>query len=1220
MSGRRRKPYSGTVETLEARIVLGYFSSDPIDETSLPPGPTCCPGSPMYAPQPNSGPGRSSATEKPVRNFDGTAVIFTADLQASASPFGLPWGHTRTWSGLNNSGPNGNGWAISELPYVVIGGGTNGTSHPGDPPGGGVMPGTDYDDRLSVIAGGTTTYTFSIPSTGPYTSYAPWGAELSKLEFIPNPSPALRLTDPHGNITEFYDVRRDTNDKPVAGSMAEDLPQKYGRFKSYTSANGTTKSTASYDVNGYLTSVTFNDTATGDAGRLSYAYTSVTNDLVAAAAGATAQLLASVTLERPDGLSGWIAVQRAQYTYYTGRVSDGLGGWLNDPDGRLGDLKLAQIDNASGSGGSITWHGVDTKYYRYYKFTGESNYVTSKGPTNASATTGGPNPIQPAYGSYNPISPDPLDMLVFSGLKTVVEGAEYARMAAAIPGYQTASDSSLKPYVNHYFKYERWADHVGADGNPTWYGSDYWNWNINYHWRTGYRLGTRYRVTEEIAQGAGCSSCTGGQGTYKYEYAGNNDPTGISYHSIEYNTWRMKTTEYIPGNSVAWGDHDRRVNYTNEFGQTLLSVFVDVEEPSLPVTGSFRFPGDPNYWLTVPNHSFSIGDRLAITGILPQLFNGVFTVAEVIGDDIRFWLPPTYYGTFTNGDAPEPWINQTVNGTLNSTTVTRVAGEWATYFRYDNQGRLIMQAEPSAVDGYEDVYLDLLHEASGNFEFLDNNSGLIQTFEYYTSTTATGTVAGGVDGLIRAIYVQQGELGTPIVQGVTTYYARTTSGATVHQIATETVFGLDYGTALDFSDREPHTTSYTYTWFSGTNQVESTVVSLPVISSGQNGPGTADVISVVNDRYGRPIWTRDGDGFINYTAYDALTGAVVKSIRDVNTTQTSDFTALPSGWVTPVGGGLHLITQSEVDGLGRTIKEIDPNSNVTYIVFNDAQREYRIYRGWNATTHTTTGPIEVTREYRPVASAPSGQQAVYYEVLTTSATPTFNLTTGAPTGQEIINASNIQSLRRDITNSGGQIIETDVFFSLVGITYAVATAQLGVASNNSTTGNYHADTYHYDQRGRLDRVLSPTGTITRTVHDDLGRVVSVWVGTNDTGATDFDPDGTGTPNNMVQVEGYTYDHGGIGDSNLTKVTLYPGGGANARVTDYFYDWRDRLVATKSGVQVSEATAVNRPITFMTLDNLGQVTAHEVFDGDGVSIADSNSDGVPDKPSSSLLRA
>ena len=45
----------------------------------------------------------------------------------------------------------------------------------------------------------------------------------------------------------------------------------------------------------------------------------------------------------------------------------------------------------------------------------------------------------------------------------------------------------------------------------------------------------------------------------------------------------------------------------------------------------------------------------------------------------------------------------------------------------------------------------------------------------------------------------------------------------------------------------------------------------------------------------------------------------------------------------------------------------------------------------------------------------------------------------------------------------------------------------------------------------------------------------VWVGTNDTGATNSDPTGGGAAgNNMVQVTGNQYDNGAAGgDNNLT---------------------------------------------------------------------------------------
>src|SRR5205823_2686913 len=122
---------------------------------------------------------------------------------------------------------------------------------------------------------------------------------------------------------------------------------------------------------------------------------------------------------------------------------------------------------------------------------------------------------------------------------------------------------------------------------------------------------------------------------------------------------------------------------------------------------------------------------------------------------------------------------------------------------------------------------------------------------------------------------------------------------------------------------------------------------------------TADQEAVYNDTYGRPIWRKDADGYLTYTAYDQPTGAVVKTITDVDTTHTSDFQNLPSGWSTPSGGGLHLIRLYEVDDKGRTTKETDPAGNVTYTVYNDANDEVRTYAGWNSTTLTPTGPTQV---------------------------------------------------------------------------------------------------------------------------------------------------------------------------------------------------------------------------------------------------------------------
>ena len=516
--------------------------------------------------------------------------------------------------------------------------------------------------------------------------------------------------------------------------------------------------------------------------------------------------------------------------------------------------------------------------------------------------------------------------------------------------------------------------------------------------------------------------------------------------------------------------------------------------------------------------------------------------------------------------------------------------QWLTYDRYDGQGRLIEEAEPSAVTGYSNGYSDLLDFQNGTSPYLAHSSGLIYLYDYGTTTTATATTPGDVAGYSKDDKVQDGQAGTPILLDSTQYFAHTGGTATIYPVATQTVYRNTDGTGAE-------TTSYSYTWYAGSNLEQSATVRQPVVSAVENGPGTADVSTTYFDTYGRPIWTRDGDGYLNYTAYDNATGAVTEQITDVNTKDTGEFSNLPAGWTTPAGGGLNLVTTDQVDGLGRPTEITDPNHNITYIVYDDPDHEVRTYQGWNAGTGTPTGPTEVVRD--DLAHG-------YTETLTMSATP--HLTGGVPDGTEPI--SNIQSLERDLTNPGGQLIEVDQYVSLNGVTYAT-TPYLGTAGTN-----YNPTYYGYDDSGDLQRVQDAVGTITDTLYDGLDRPVSTYVGTNDstTNGQPWSPGNAASASNMVLVSRNQYDGNGVGDGNLTQTTLYPDShAADNRVTQNVYDWRDRLVATKSGVQASEDTTTHRPIYYYDLDNLDEVTAVSQYDGDGVTLTGA-------KPSASLLRA
>jgi RHS repeat-associated protein len=447
---------------------------------------------------------------------------------------------------------------------------------------------------------------------------------------------------------------------------------------------------------------------------------------------------------------------------------------------------------------------------------------------------------------------------------------------------------------------------------------------------------------------------------------------------------------------------------------------------------------------------------------------------------------------------------------------------------------------------------------------------LIQLTDYYSTTTATPTTPGGVASFVEDTAIQNGQYSTPVLQQTTQYFAQSVNGSDVFPVANSTVYTNSDGTGAE-------TTNYSYTWFPNTVQMQSATVTAPTVSAAQNGSGSAATITAFYNIYGQMIWTKDAKGNISYTQYDLQTGAVTKTITDVNTADTGDFANLPAGWTTPSGGGQEFIATYQVDDLGRTIEATDPNGNVTYTVFDDPDQEVRVYTGWNSATGMPTGPTEVTINNRADG---------YVEKLTMSAAP--HLTNGVPDATEPI--SDIQSLTRTYY-SGAEATATDDYFNLAGLSYS--SGVMGVAGVN-----FYQTLYGYDANGNRNRIVDPQGTITRTVYDAQNRVTSAWVGTNDTPAS-----GTWSPSNpagMTEVVSNQYDNNGVGDGNLTQTVQYPGSGQPNRETDYYYNWRNEQVAEKAGVESSETDGVNRPLTVTTLDNLGQAIETQLYDGDGIT--------------------
>jgi hypothetical protein len=476
------------------------------------------------------------------------------------------------------------------------------------------------------------------------------------------------------------------------------------------------------------------------------------------------------------------------------------------------------------------------------------------------------------------------------------------------------------------------------------------------------------------------------------------------------------------------------------------------------------------------------------------------------------------------------------------------------------------------VTGFSTSDADLVGWSGSSATYVSSSAGLITTYTLGSSTTATTSAAGNVAGYLEATAIQQGTGGTSVPEQAYTYIANTAGGVTVYKPTSDTVYSGTGGSGAE-------TTSYTYSYYSGTNAVYSITTTLPTISTGDNGSGSANTTETVYSPFGQPIWTMDADGYLGYAQYDTFTGAVTETITDVNTSVGTDFANKPTGWSTIAGAGLNRVTSYTVDTLGRDTQETSPDGSVTYWVYDDALMETREYDGWNSSTDTATGPTKVTTD---------NLAGGYIDTFTMSATPAVS--SGVPTGSESI--ADIQSLTREWVNIGGQTTEQDAYFNLGGLSY-------GTSMGTSGT-NYYATLYGYDGAGEPSVTVSPQGTIYITVYSD-GRKESTWVGTDDTPSTGtWSPSNNSSPCNMVEAESFQYDGGGSGDGNLTQTIQYPNGSTGERVTDFWYDWRDRKVAEKDGVSSSESDGVNRPLTVWTYDNQGEVTETQTYSGDGVT--------------------
>ncbi|MCH8991747.1 MAG: RHS repeat-associated core domain-containing protein, partial [Acidobacteria bacterium] len=482
--------------------------------------------------------------------------------------------------------------------------------------------------------------------------------------------------------------------------------------------------------------------------------------------------------------------------------------------------------------------------------------------------------------------------------------------------------------------------------------------------------------------------------------------------------------------------------------------------------------------------------------------------------------------------------------------------DWIDYYLFNSDAYEIQHAHPSAVTAYDDSVADL------NVT-LRTNAGLIDVTDYYSTTTATESTAGGVANFVQFTKLKQGSSGTEIKQSETKYFFRSAGGGESYPIAEQTVY-------RDTAAAQPVTTSYAYTWHTGVTQIEQTTTTFPVISSGQNGTGTPDQQTERFDVYGKRLWLRDPRGFISNFTYDDVTGTMTQQIEDVDGAKVT----LPSGWSTPAGGGLNLVTDFEHDATGRTTQALGPAHDVDgqtvrtaeWTVYKDLDDETWLASGYSTGTSPTYQYTLVNPVLIQYASA-DGRTGRNVSAVRTD-------TDGPLSAGDAYPQSTWIRWSEDRSNDHSQQTSSRVY-------HAIPSSGEGVSGDN-----YDESTFDYDAMNRQNRSVTPGGTISRTVYDVRDMATEEWVGTDDTLATAADPSGGGaTGNNMVQRTTNVYDAGADGgDGNLTQATEHVDtDSAKDRDTTYGYDFRNRQTSIDGEIDFYQAN---------TYDNLNRVTVVE----------------------------
>lgn len=506
---------------------------------------------------------------------------------------------------------------------------------------------------------------------------------------------------------------------------------------------------------------------------------------------------------------------------------------------------------------------------------------------------------------------------------------------------------------------------------------------------------------------------------------------------------------------------------------------------------------------------------------------------------------------------------------------TSSSRQWCTYYEYDELGRLILQAEASAVTGFDENRPDLVgKQPNSTYVYLRNTDGLIRMTTYYASTTATSTIAGGVKGWLEYKKIKQGIQGTEIKLSRVTYIeSDNTTGEVTYAVAASTVYRND-----TTQDATSITTSYSYLWYPPNGdapaRMKQRITTLPTVPSTQNGDGTTVTTKEYFDELGNLTWQQNERGIITTTIYDTVRGLPLARGDDMG-----GAVGLPPGWSATPGTHFAYITDYEYDELGRQTLVLGPSHTVEIAGVATSVR-----------TATYATYLESAVSAQGIGDAPVGDQtrAGHGYATESSGSYTYYLTDPVTIQFTDKLGRTLDRVVSKRSTGSGRLNDTDTFLRANWSRWSVMSytvkGQLeyqreyfdipsqspdeGLDGINNTPGtastNYYETFYGYDSQSNMRvRMKAANGTITRTIFDSINRAVAKYVGTDDvpTGGTweEWTPSAPGT--NLVHVGGWVHDNGNAGGMSNVTTAIAVVDASSIRQTAYIYDFRNRQTVT-----------------------------------------------------------